>query len=303
MRHAWRLSLGAILIQVVNLGCGDCGFGVADCPSPTPPPTTLPPVTAPPALPSPQTPPIRTTIVQRTSAIASHPIVSVDLPGGYKVIGGGANVNYGGPGNLLTASFPETPTRWTAEAKDHSVSDPASITVYAIGLEDPLDQWDVRLVSATGGTASFPSASVTVPAGYTMTGGGARDNWSGAGNLLTSSFPSSTTSWEGRGKDHSVVSPASITVYAIGIRPRNGSPLPQLQIFGGSAPLAEHPSGFASIVPGFTLSGGGAIVNFSGAGNLLTGSYPVSSTQWSALSKSHSVSSPATVSIFALGIR
>lgn len=75
--------------------------------------------------------------VSATSGVTAHPRQTVYLPPGCIITGGGARANWRGQGNLLTGSYPLTGSihGWAAEAKDHSVSDPSSITVWAIGLE------------------------------------------------------------------------------------------------------------------------------------------------------------------------
>lgn len=71
-------------------------------------------------------------ILKETSDRVPHPTISIEAPSGYKIIGGGAHVNWAGHGNLLTGIWPETATTWRASAKDHCVSDPSTITAYAI---------------------------------------------------------------------------------------------------------------------------------------------------------------------------
>lgn len=53
---------------------------------------------------------------------------------------------------------------------------------------------------------------------------------------------------------------------------------------------------------GFTLVGGGARVNWSGEGNLLTASYP-NGNSWVARAKDHLKPSVATVTAFAIGLK
>jgi vibriolysin len=158
-------------------------------------------------------------ISSSTSDPAPHPQAVVSVTAGYTLTCGGAFVNYQGAGNILTASFPNSDTSWYAQSKDHDVSDPATITAYAIGIKHKV----ISLVnhieqSATGSVAPHPTAQVCLnDSSYTLSGGGAIDNWSGAGNLLTATYPQGSC-WIANGKDHIDPSPASITVYAIGIR-------------------------------------------------------------------------------------
>jgi vibriolysin len=158
-------------------------------------------------------------IKSEVSNPAQHPSVIAVLPTHYTMTGGGAFVDYGaGPGNLLTASFPNSDTSWEARSKDHDIADPAQITAYAIGMRSNTGASLQRIVkSATGAVAAHPTAQVALPAGWILSGGGAFDNWEGAGNLLTASYPLGM-SWHAAGKDHKDPSPAAITAYAIGIR-------------------------------------------------------------------------------------
>src|ERR1700682_4774918 len=156
-----------------------------------------------------------------TSDSVEHPSVEVTVPAKFKIIGGGAFDNYlSGAGNILTASFPKDNRTWVAAGKDHEVASPADIIAYALAIFDPKNEWDVVINSETSDPSPNPQAVATLPAGYTMTGGGAFGNWHGAGNLLTASFPTSDTSWEARSKDHDISDVAAITSFVIGIKHR-----------------------------------------------------------------------------------
>ena len=67
-----------------------------------------------------------------TSDFAQHPGVRIEVPMGYKVLGGGAIVNYKEPGSLLTGIYPDGANAWVATAKDHEEVSPASVTGYCI---------------------------------------------------------------------------------------------------------------------------------------------------------------------------
>src|SRR5262249_6417995 len=64
-------------------------------------------------------------IISVTSDPRSHNDVRVVVPEGYKLLCGGARVNWQGGGNLLTASYPEGDNTWRASCKDHIVGDGA----------------------------------------------------------------------------------------------------------------------------------------------------------------------------------
>jgi hypothetical protein len=254
-------------------------------------------------------------------------------------VGGGARANWAGNGSLLTQTAPsaDSVASWSAAAKEHLAADPAALDLYAIYLAAPPADWEVVVHQATGAVAPHPVASVSLPPGYVMTGGGCTSNWkstpAAAGNLLTASFPSSNTTWECRGKDHGVPSPASLTAYVIGIRPvRAGVPLPLMQITRARSEPASHPTAFAPALAGHVVTGGGALAlpaRPQDAGQLLTGSFPelrpaqlpsgsslsfgflgqagftqaVTPSGWRATSKDHAYASPGTVEAFAINLR
>jgi hypothetical protein len=95
-------------------------------------------------------------IFHSTAQSGKQPKATVTVPSDYKVLSGGARINYSGQGNFLTASFPKDVRTWVARAKQQKVDD---IATFATAL------------------------------GYTLVGGGAKVNYSGEGNLLTASYP------------------------------------------------------------------------------------------------------------------
>jgi hypothetical protein len=236
-----------------------------------------------------------------TSGVTAHPSVEVTVPAGFKIIGGGAFDHWGGAGSLLTASYPKNQNTWFAAGKDHETSAPASITAYAIALHDPNNEWDVTIKSEPSNPAQHPQAVAVLPAGFVLTGGGAFVDWKGAGNLLTASFPNSDESWEARSKDHDIADPAQIIAYAIGMRPKNGKKLHHV-IKKAKGQVAAHPTAQVHLDPGWTLSGGGALDDWTGNGNLLTASFP-NGVGWSAAGKDHEVSSPAALTAYAIGLK
>jgi hypothetical protein len=237
-----------------------------------------------------------------TSGVVAHPSVDITVPAGFKIIGGGAFDHWSGAGSLLTASYPKNATTWSAAGKDHEISSPASITAFAIALNDSNNEWDVTIKHETSDPSAHPQAVATLPNGFVLTGGGAFVNWHGAGNLLTASFPNSDNSWEARSKDHDVSDPAPITAYAIGIKPRSGTHNVTHVIKSAKGATAAHPSARVCLDAGWILSGGGALDQWTGNGNMLTASFP-NGTCWDAAGKDHKVSSPAAITAYAIGIR
>lgn len=246
-------------------------------------------------------PPIKIKIVSESGIAGDLSEAQACAMPGWKVIGGGAEVHADVAGGLLTASYPEG-NCWRAQSKAHQVSDEQRVVAYAILLYDPKNEWDVAVEQATGETAAHPMAQVRVRDGYAMTCGGARVNWTGAGNLLTASFPATDTVWEARSKDHGASDPATITAYAIGIRARNGQ-APKTFVQTSVSSVKPHPAKGETLPEEWTLSGGGARTNWHGAGNLLWASYPSDERSWRAAGKDHVDPSPASVSVFVIGIK
>jgi hypothetical protein len=169
-------------------------------------------------------------IVEATSAApVPHPEVEAALPADFVLVGGGARVNGGaGGGSLLTASRPGTGQSWFAAAKDHFISNPATITAYAIGLRKSLlDQLGSSIVRFEAHSIE-PSAAPKVRCGSDersslMICGGAETHWNGVGVLLTACglSPSMTPSgprpwsWIAQGKDHIGPDPGTITAWSL----------------------------------------------------------------------------------------
>jgi hypothetical protein len=64
----------------------------------------------------------------------AHPSVSAALPHGFRLFCGGGRANWGGAGSLLTASYPLDRHIWEVRSKDHEISDPSTVTAWAIGV-------------------------------------------------------------------------------------------------------------------------------------------------------------------------
>lgn len=273
-----------------------------------------------------------------------HPSGNVTVPEGYKVIGGGA-LDYwqsggaGAYGNMLTASYPDPASNriWHAAGKDQGVKNETDLMIYAIAIYDPNDKWDVKVFSNTSTVKSDrPFASVAVTSDYRMTGGGAKVNWNGYGNLLTRSTPSDYATWMARGWWQGQSDPSTTTVYAIGIKPKDGSSLPSSDITCATSSKASHPSAYIKVADGYRLTSGGAQTTdwtdpSSGAsGNYLTFSLPASCqpsegleapppmpipncslpldatsgyNYWIAGAKDHAVSNPANIVTCAIGLK
>ncbi|MGA4843906.1 hypothetical protein [Streptomyces sp. G45] len=76
------------------------------------------------------------TIARSDSGQVAHPSAVATLPPGYALTGGGAEVRYRGDGVLLWRLEPSVSASpsFSASAKDHGVSDTATLTAYALGI-------------------------------------------------------------------------------------------------------------------------------------------------------------------------
>jgi hypothetical protein len=228
------------------------------------------------------------------------------------VVVGGGGVAVENPGALLTASYPNDDlSAWLVSSKDHQVTSPHFLVTYAIGLQirgmsrEELLQ-SIFINTADSGYGQHPEASATTPEGFLLISGGFRVDWSGAGNLATASFPSSNFSWTARSKDHQIVSPANLKVWAISLRERLPVGRVSVTIDAVSSSSSPHPASSADVRDGFALTGGGAEVHWRGAGSLLWKLEPATRTsnqEFSAASKDHVIPDPSTLTTYALGIR
>jgi len=232
------------------------------------------------------------------------------------VIGGGVEATLLPYGALLTASYPnEEMSAWLGSSKDHTGPNPHKLKVYALGLKiagmsrDDLIQ-HIYVGRNNSETAQHPEASQGVPGGYLLVSGGFNVNWRDfnpyGGNLATASFPENELSWKARSKDHTYVSRAVLTVYAIGLKENLPVGTVQRTIQESRSGHAQHPNATANCPAGYALVGGGAEVQWTGAGNLLWRLKPtieVANQDFTASSKDHTFPSPATITAYALGIK
>jgi len=240
-------------------------------------------------------PDVQIVMAVQTSAKAEHPrAIARSNREGLKLIGGGAMVDYEGPGNLLTGSYPEG-NAWVASSKSHKESSLATVTAYAIYLYDPDDLWEVKMVTAkTQAKSTRPEATAILPDGYALTGGGALVDWDGYGIMLTECRPIESNGvymgWRAKGKDHASVSDnGNATAWVFGIRPRNDVKPTPSKVYhqtkqGGSLPTLSCRADDLQEV----IVGGGAAVTYRGPGGLLTSSgLAEGHTAWKAQAKDH----------------
>ena len=246
-------------------------------------------------------------IINVTSDVRNHPDARIVVPEGYKLLSGGAVDNYkeNEPGNLLTASYPESDNTWRGSGKDHVTADPASVSAFALAVYDPDDIWEVRILrsrpSASGGTEQ----EVTVEPGYVMVGGGAKADWTGVGNLLVASHPvaESKTTWHAQSKAHLKPDAGKITAYAIGLKCKVEGVKLQSAIATATSGKSGSPQAAAAPPSGYKMVGGGAAITFDRAGILLTGSYPTEDNRWEGRGKAHLEPDNGTVTAYCIGLK
>lgn len=237
---------------------------------------------------------------------------AVNVPEQFVVIGGGVEGSRAPYGNLITASYPNSDlSAWLVSTKDHSYPDPVAIKAWAIGLKIAglTRQQLISMMAVNVASSSYdahPDISSGLPEGYVLVGGGIKVNWSGNGNIATASYPETAFTWRAKSKDHSISSPASTQVYAIGLKKSIvGIGNIAATTIASDSTYAQHPASFANMTPGYALTGCGALVNWTGYGNLLWKIKPVTTgNQYGceASSKDHEYVSPATIRTYATGI-
>ena len=284
----WADTLAPVTV-VVNTDRGTLIESV-----PAKPRTPLPPA-------APVPPPLRIQTFHLQTAALDIPNGRLTVPIGYKVLSCGARVNWTGYGQLLTDVHVEDEHTCVAASKAVQISDPSTLDVWAIALADSADAWEWTIRTATSAAVPLPCATVQLPQGWALTGGGGLDHWSAWGGYLTVSRPEGTMGWTACAVHHMYVEATSITAYVVGIRPRNGVPAPVVQIVAATGDAAEHPSARAELAAGVTLTGGGAEDHWVPAGNLLTASFPEGSG-WSAAGKDHGGGNTSVTSVTAYAI-
>ena len=155
--------------------------------------------------------------------MASHPEAETGVPSdNFVLVGGGFRVDWHGAGNLGTASFPITEFSWKACSKDHGISDPSNLQVFAICIKKNISVGTVTvaITKADSNQTPHPEAVALVKPGFALVGGGAEVHWNELGNFLWKLEPSTSQaqSFSAATKDVIYPDPSIITAYALGIR-------------------------------------------------------------------------------------
>lgn len=153
----------------------------------------------------------------------------------------------------------------------------------------------------------FTDFGVDVADDMVAIGGGGVGDDTGYGALLTASYPNDDLSaWFVSSKDHLVADPHFLVGYAIGIKIAGMSRADlreAIHLSPSDSGQGERPEATASVADGFLLVGGGFSIQWTGAGNLATASFPSTNLSWTTRSKDHGIASPATIRTYAIGLR
>ena len=164
-------------------------------------------------------------VVEVTSwPLKSASEANATLPPGMLLVGGGAKANYGGAGNLLTASHPIA-HGWRAAAKDHGILDPGSVTSYAIFIAPCLTGFGCLSANFAHAAAScdtgYCEKNKYVDPGWAWTSMGGASNYGGAGRPLTHLLPGIadggpfTPFMRAGSKDHAFIDTGSLFTYVV----------------------------------------------------------------------------------------
>ncbi|KWT61860.1 hypothetical protein ADL21_11295 [Streptomyces albus subsp. albus] len=153
----------------------------------------------------------------------------------------------------------------------------------------------------------FTDFACSVANDMVVVGGGAIGAELPAGALLTASYPSADRSaWLASSKDHLAGNPHKIQAFAVGLRIDGLSRsdlLGHLEYYQTTSDRASHPQTTLGAGGAFTVISGGFRVNWTGAGNLATASFPETGNTWRARSKDHEAGAPCTLTLHSIGIR
>jgi hypothetical protein len=271
-----------------------------------------------------------THITSVTSGVERRPEARITVPKGYKLLSGGARVNWKKRGNMLTASFPEvgesgeSADTWIAAGKEHLgeldgwtwgklyYPEMASITVFAIALYDPDNIWETKSVySDDSPSRDGDSMSLHVDisrvdgTGFVMVGGGARVFYQKEGNLLFESGPQTETLWLSGCKSHLAPEAARLRTYMTALRSKvDGIKVLSRLASAGESPDSKQPIATATTSQGYVMTGGGALMLFRGGkGLFLTASYPKDSDTWEGRGKDHVLPNVGRILVECIGIK
>lgn len=247
---------------------------------------------------------------------ALHSYVDLQLPPGFKVISGGATIEstcldyhlYRSQPSYTTLPSGHIVTRWYAYASGYIGSGYSSactgkLTVYAVGLFDPNDEWSVHRAFAS--TSSSPLTISTTLSSFYMKTGGAYYTYQHIG--IIESAPEASNGWKVRGVNLASSSSNYIQAYAIGVRYR-GHEGPMTSVaeecsvksISSSSGIQFPSATFTSDATDVVIGGGGSVAQTSGSKSFLTEIYPGSATTFKASASGKTATDLATVTAYGI---
>lgn len=262
---------------------------------------------------------------------------SVQLPVGYKILGGGASAVKQKAGNFLIASHPSVvgagkDQRWSWHVLMKSIEDKSAVehVVRVIALYDPNDEWDVRIFSQSSDALKEHHSFQLAPNdGYIFTGGGGRVHETAMTDTAVlggmSYCPAGQVVGPPQERCHytvysqHLIKPClhNLTAYAIGLRPRGSAKLAWEYRLHQFRTSDHHDHVIQHLASGdgvhrSVMIGGGVMVSPSSIRNGVTGScplpYPESGHRaqplyaWHGTSKDHKIPEPAVMNSFTLAL-
>ena len=176
----------------------------------------------------------------------------------YKIISGGGQLIDGDI--VMVETYPLDRYTWVTKMREHVQPTVGNTASFAIAIYDPDDEWDVQYFSEESDSSDEPWATVSIPDGYLLTGGGARISSadSGAGVVLFSSYPSSNNTWKAVAHQHISPGTGKVTAYAIGVRHKSLCTLPNCHWESEMSSANQHVS-VSVATTAEVIVGGGAM--------------------------------------------
>jgi hypothetical protein len=216
--------------------------------------------------------------------------VTVGVPEGYKILGGGATVSDGS--SWLMGSYPESaaggdPQAWVAMCHDSLHPAPASqkLAAYAIAVFDPEDLLEATVTQTAGtnrGTGK-DEATASLAQGWLLTGGGCScmKLSNSYGKWINSSYPLDKQKWKVNTSDYMV---AAVNVetkaYAVGIRSKDPLLILDSKMVEATGNSSQHQN--VQAVSKAPIVGGGVRIvrNDQGSGTRVQRSFPATKYVW-----------------------
>ncbi|MEM7675483.1 MAG: hypothetical protein AAF449_05715 [Myxococcota bacterium] len=169
-----------------------------------------------------------------------------------------------------------------------------------VPIDDASATFRVTTTESRSTVAAHPTTTATIPADHTLIGGGCRASFTGSGQLLVASYPSSPRGWTCKSKDHITSDPSNIIAYALSVPQARGL---ITTVATSTSPRGGHVRTLAHLPAGYKVIGGGCRISGASinSGHLLTVMKP-GTTSFECEAKDHIIRSQANLQAYAIGI-